>query len=536
MKTRVLLMCLAVALLRPFGADAQTDVSYRIRSLGVNFAGILDDYLTDAFLNPARTAQLDGQMIYGTKVPSRRLDTPFLLPPSFFYFGDFLVRENSVFGYGVAPIAATYFRSASGRRAFSLSAEVSVSTEHSFDKDGDIHVFSSGVDIETGERASSNEIHHYLVDLAFAAGSPGTQYGVRLTGSYDQREFSEGSLSDITTLWSGTSEVTSRTRWSVSKQKYERAAFVAEAGLSRREGVVRDLVISGGVNKEQLRKRHDGLDIRDEDADGNGFDPGGRPAENLVDESMVLSDRDYSGADLSARLHLQLGSVRSTHRLWWSRSTGDGEGGLLRGDETLGANEEIQRIVADYAYDGSTNDLIFETTFGGGSRIVDDVLVAVVVYGAYVRRSFEEDGTGAAALELTGNDSPVDTTFTSPYLQHHDNMAERLVLRIPVAMEWEFHRYARLRIGIGFVAVRDDADDSYRRELEGLQSQAVVPYAGGVDDIRDAYIRSSTAVEFNNGLEFNFNDRFVLDLLYSATYSSVVRLADYSYLSARYRW
>jgi hypothetical protein len=313
--------------------------------------------------------------------------------------------------------------------------------------------------------------------------------------------------------------------------------MLVEAGLHRPDRMIRDFVLSGEAFSDQMYFIDRRLDIRNEDVDGDGQDIGGHMPDNTSNEKRFVSNREYSGFGLTGWLKLDWsGNLRSTHRAQWWQSAGDGGGEFASDNQRYGTEEILEKSEASYAHDGTVEALFLDSSVGGGTMIVDDVLVAVAVYGVYSRRQFEEDGVGEGSFSSGGRDSPADTTFTSPYTQRHDNVVENYGVWIPVGVEWQFHRYAKLRIGLTFSATHSDSDHLLRRDVSALQPELPLPNTDGQSDTREVSITSATGAAYNNGLEININDRFILDLLYTATYTSGVSFASYGYVSARYKF
>ena len=113
-----------LVLVSPHLAGAQTETSLRIRSLATSFGGILDDFLTDVYLNPARVSQLDRPMAYAATFPSRSIQAAYPIARAFLYRSGWV--ESGYLSYAIAPVGLSYFGTIGNALAFSVGAEVYV--------------------------------------------------------------------------------------------------------------------------------------------------------------------------------------------------------------------------------------------------------------------------------------------------------------------------------------------------------------------------------------------------------------------------
>jgi hypothetical protein len=211
----------------------------------------------------------------------------------------------------------------------------------------------------------------------------------------------------------------------------------------------------------------------------------------------------------------------------YSRSEGDGGASFVTEDAWYGTTETYRRTDGIYNYDGTVRDISAETAIGYVTRPVENVLVAFAVQGSYHRVDFEEIGPGNASLDSNGNG-----ISRSDYGQWHDRKDDIVRLNVPVALEWSFHKYAKLRLGLDFFAERQEADYLFSMRAAVLEAFSEIPGFFPLD-FQDRDLRATTDVIFSNGLEININDRFVLDLQGGGSYSSV-NLTSFGYISARY--
>jgi hypothetical protein len=135
MRITIFLALVLSLLASPLFGVAQTDYSLRIRSLDVAFAGLLDDFLTDVYLNPARLAELDSSMVYGLTLPNKSISSSF--PVVSYYRWNYEWIEDQYYPSvgGADPVALAFFGVLAGKTAFSIGAEFGVSTGDSWDDD-----------------------------------------------------------------------------------------------------------------------------------------------------------------------------------------------------------------------------------------------------------------------------------------------------------------------------------------------------------------------------------------------------------------
>jgi hypothetical protein len=313
------------------------------------------------------------------------------------------------------------------------------------------------------------------------------------------------------------------TVWELAKRELE-----ISIGYSRPAGRISEVVLGGLYLNETQHVRTRDYQIEDNDPDGNGIGFGGFPPEVEYEDDQLTTDRDYSGFGASLRLRLRWSEkLRSEHSLGWSRSTGDGETlmGMRSGDSAFWRAESV-----GYAYrDGTLDDGFVQSSLGFHETFFEGrLLTAIGVEGWYTRTAFDEGADGDfQASNSTGWE------FELPYSQSHDNVDEVLNIAFPMGIEWTCHRYLRVRIGTAFYAFRDESDRKLTTNAFGVLSD---PTSGeyGDTELRDYDANAGVDARFNTGLEFNANNRFVLEL---ATYGAqAALLADYYELSARFHF
>jgi hypothetical protein len=139
---------------------------------------------------------------------------------------------------------------------------------------------------------------------------------------------------------------------------------------------------------------------------------------------------------------------------------------------------------------------------------------------------------GEAGLHWYDDGLGVDTTFSSPYRQNHSASLENVRLSVPIAVEWAFHKYAKLRLGVTLTASRIEDDRVSTQEASKLGGEFDRLTGTTFDSTLD--MRSGVDAVYLTGLEINLKDRFVVDLY--SYYTSSIHFADYGYISVRYKF
>ncbi len=517
---------------------AQTDYSFRMRSLSIDLSGIADDPLTDVFLNPARLEAFREMEIYGTRLPARTVTIPYPSSSASRYNSGPKETINSTYQY--EPLALGFFLPLGNRAVLSLGAEAYMHGEDNALEDTYYRYPSTAgyLDNELVQQTDgferSDDIMHLLIDLAMARLGK-TTFGARLTASYDRdRDNQLSTYNRVSTDFDTQTELAVFNRVSFYFPEFEKTDIGITLGLARPEGRLTDIVLGGGIH-QQLQSNFV-LDnaLEDEDVDGNGRDIGGLAPYQEFYELRINTERDYMGYQIFTRAHWKVyENLRAAHAISWEQSEGDG-GTIFRkiSERSEGSVYDINREKGKYSYDGATSRFSATTTFGYSAEVYEGFLVIVGVTGRYYCTQFEEDGKGNASLFLDSSSSRYDSlSFSSPYVQRHDTSNESYFLSVPVACEWQPHRFVKIRGGIEFKANHYDNNSEYSRKAVALDLPGGFP-ASGVD--MDYYIAHDTYIRFSNGVEVNIKDRFILELLASA--SSSLNLAEYGYISVRYRF
>lgn len=525
MSLRGIALVFLLALALPQLAGAQTQPSLRIRSLGTAFGGILDDYLTDVYLNPARVAQLDRPMAYAATYPSIRFQTAY--PVATIYYYDWYFSELSYVEYDTEPVGLGYFGSIGNSLAFSVGVEVGFKSSERFDERSDSDTYGNEIRLRSDGDGWLMDTQHYLLDLSLAPTGGGRSIGARLSAAYDANE-SGRIYSEHVTEWDVTfpDRVYRRLYLDYFQNEYKRVSVNLALGMFSPDGLLRDVVVKGRMSEHTLDavSRDSRLYTRSFSFEEFSYE---------VDSNSYLSSREYSEYGVGARVQFGWSErVRSTHELAWAHTTGDGGGEYNIDDEQYDATTYLSNFHVAYGYDGNTDTYAFESTIGYFNDLFDDVTFAFALYGAYSRTELDEIADGEATLLFYDNGIGLDTTFVSPYQQNHGRELENMRLSLPMAVEWEFHKYAKLRIGVALTASRVEDDR--------VSDQGAVELTEGFEDLsstfnfRDMNAQSGVDALFANGLEININDRFIVDLL--GQWGTSINVANYGYASVRYKF
>ena len=526
MRTFAFLALFLSLLATPLYCVAQTDYSLRIRSLDVTFAGLLDDFLTDVYLNPARLAELDSSMVYGATLPTREEWSPF--PTMSLYRWSRERIEDQYWGWGTDAVALGFFGVLAGKTAYSINAEFGLASGDSWDDRFSSYPYSDTAEIVKEGNGYSWSDERYAIDIAIAPLTTGNALGVRIKGTLDRSQASDALIRERTGwVLVDPANLQSSYESNYITQEYERIVLNIAAGYSRPSGRLSEAVAGAHYLEERRDDRGRVYEYAYNDADGNGIGYRNYPVEVSYAADAIDSERDYTGFGGFFRVHLRwTEKLRSAHFAGWSRSTGDGEALMRERDEESNYWEEES---LEYAYDGGTLDRGFiQSSLGFHEMLFDQVLVAVGVDGRYARTSFDENADGEFHA---GNSTGWE--FESPYRQNHDNADDALSVAFPVGLEWLCHKYLKLRIGGAFLAYRNESDKRLTNNVPSILGSPAAAEYGGLEFVNHD-LRADVDARFNTGLEFNVNDRFIVDL---ATYgSSTVLLAQYYELSARFRF
>ncbi len=519
-------------------AAGQTDYSLRLRSLGVDLAGLVADPISDAYLNPARLAVFEKTELYAARHPGRTIEADFPVFYDIRYMNS--IDESYIISSGSDPLVFNLILPAGGKTVLSFGAWLDVNGDDDMDSDTYYEVpdrYHSNL-IGWGDSSWENtaDAKHLLFDAA-AVRTGDTSLGIRLTAKYDL--YNHGYLRmnndnhmDIATQ----SEISTYQYYFIRNPKLEVSDLSLSTGLYNPDLFITDVKLGFGLVRQQINSATGTFTLHHDDVDGNGWDPRGDPADFYIYElDQYNSNRDYLAYKVFSRIQLQstekLKSILSAFYEW-----SDGDGGAVYKTIDVVEDrvyEEDTRKRLNYFYNGSTRKLDLQASIGFTDEIHDGVLVAVGLKGVFGWNRFEEDGPGEASYYQTSSTAPGDTlAVSSDYFQRYDLKRITYGLVIPVACEWKVQKYVTLRLGSRFGAVRTDDD----REHQSSISDFTFPMSGQdtFNDI-DRRIWYETYFKISNGLEVNIDDRFIVELS-SGSSSYRLDLAYYSYFSFRYRF
>jgi hypothetical protein len=530
-KVAVLLAAVAVAVCCLGAvASAQTDYSLRMRTLGLGLSGIVDDPFNDAFLNPARVADLGGRQFYAGRLPQRGF--------SFVYPDYTRWTERSVFPpervpgdpYNLAgnksytPYTLGFVTPLGGSLTSSIALEAAVRGDERLDVNQDLDVVfdpaPSDFHVDQGANADEDKYYHFVFDAAFGTGSPESEdrrFGVRATVFYDRvSDRYINTSTDVEPDGSDLTELEMRSRYERRGGEVEELDAAVTLGVFLPTHFVRQGVV--GVSGNWSVYENDKLEqnVTDEDFDGNGSDPDGGVPYYSVDKDRYDSRREYSGGALFGRLGLSWAKrLRSFHRLTWSQSSGDGDGEWIDQSRVTEHITEKYGLDYSYQYDGTISSFDFKNAIGFFDRFTEDVLFAAGIEAVIARVEFDETGVGTGAYKTSNNGT--STRTEAPYEQKGKFEREIWRLQIPTSVEWEINRYVTWRLGVIFEAVRqkDTGKISRDLDLQGIPDMGLLPIS---DEDHDLNYRTSTYV--NNGLAITLWDRLSVDLYASSSVST----------------
>jgi hypothetical protein len=511
-------------------ASAQTDYSIRMRTLGVGLSGIVDDPFNDAFLNPARVADLGGRQFYAGRLPQRQ--QAFIYPDyprgfSWSVFPPELVPGDprSLAGNKYySPYTLGFVTPMGGGWTSSIALETAVKGTERLDASGDLDIdfnpAPSDFNVDQGANGDEDKYYHFVFDAAFGTGRPeseGRRFGVRATVVYDR--VSDGWVDTSTDVGPGGVDMTElemSSRYDRHGGEAEELDAAVTLGVYLPTHIVRQGVIGVSMNRSVYETEKLNQQVTDEDFDGNGSDPNGGVPFYSVDSYRFDTNREYVGGTVFGRLGLSWTErLRSFHRLSWSQSNGDGDGVWI---DQYRATEHITEkygLDYNYKYDGTISSYDFKNAIGFVDRFTEDVLFAVGIEAVIAFVDFDETGAGTGAYET--NLGGTTTRTEAPYEQRGRFEREIWRLQIPTSVEWEINRYVTWRFGVLFEAYRQKDTGSISRDLDlqGIPDLGLLPVS---DEDHDLDYRTSTF--FNNGLAITLWDRLSVDLFASSSFSN----------------
>jgi hypothetical protein len=527
MKSAVLASLVLCILVWPLACGAQTDYSLRIRSLDARFAGLLDDFLTDVYLDPARLAELDSSMVYASTLPAASRSGTFPTVSSYGWDRQW-IEDEFMSGIGPdEPVALSYFGVLGGKTAFLVGVELGVDTREEWDDDVAAYAYADRAMVVSDRGGGYDDDQRYELDIAVAPVTTGNALGARIRGVIDDWSEAGRSVRDnLEWLYADASNPTRRYNSQYVERGSERLELGADVGYSRPSSLLRETVAGVVYLSESENSRYREYELYDNDPDNNGIGYGGYPPEAEYEEGEYRNGRDYEGLGGFLRCHLRWSEkLRSAHCASFSRSTGDGSASMEIENGGSGT-WEAQGLAYDYG-EGTLDRWFVQSSLGYHDVVAGRALFAIGLDARYTRTAFDESAAGTFTAE-----SNVGLNYGAPYEQTHDNTDESIAVSLPVAMEWPFYKYLTFRIGSAVVAYRTKRDRVLTTNASGLLTGSETDVTAGMefvdyDNVAEVYAR------FNTGLGFNLKDRFILEV---ATYSSYeVALANYYELSARFR-
>jgi hypothetical protein len=516
-------------------AWAQTDYSLRMWSLSSHLSGIIDDPLTDAYLNPARLGRFDRMQAYGVWLPEKNVMSPF--PLSTTRDLEFGPSETYDLDYEYTPLAFSVIKTIGDDKMFSAGMRASITGKDITQSHPSYDLTEWGTRHTLEQRNSGgdrgDETTHLLFDLA-ASGKGERAYGLRLTilhNAYRRNDLN--SNSSITIDLSNMTDTSIYDYFSYNLRKYEETDIAFSMGRCASNGKWSDVSVGAAIRRLSSSVNILERRIEDSDTDRNGDRIGGGSPYLSIREQRLASHRDYLGLRLFGRAQWNVREkIRAVHTIQWNRSWGDGRAEFGADELYYGAIHDIDERSGSFAYDGIFSDLTISTATGYSEEICDGFVAVFGVKGVYTQIWFDEDGEGAAHIFLDQSNGSYDSLYySSPYTQRHDNDAKSYSFIIPVGCEWQVHDYVKLRAGIEFNASHSTSDPKFTKAVAALDPPASFEEMG--PDIY--YVTSyNTQARFNSGIEINIRDKFILDLLAFSSHYTIVNFDDYGFLSVRY--
>lgn len=534
--------CALVALMfAPEVSLAQTAPSARIQGLGPDYAGIVDDPVTDAALNPARVGAFDGGQVYAGRVV-RRFEifsfpgwqayySPTLQPEAYGYRPRFLDADYPL--TLVKPIAFTAFTPVGDGMEASFSVDAGVYGTERLEGGSNVSPTSGfsngGFRSRSDASAAQTDFDEAIVDAALSTSrSPDAPaLGFRVT--LRRKKYDGSSTNRFTTIdWprDDPTEQVQDSRLDKSSEKYDEIGVRGSVGWYRPGGLFREASLTGGWLRVRRDFYYAHQDVYDEDLDNNGTRPDGGTPEYDFNLSEASSAREYDGGEVSARVVFRYGSrFRSVHSASASRLEGDGDATTIGDDlrRDLGVDEQTRQEIA-YSYDGTITSFEATSAVGYVEEVTERLTVAAVVHGRYTRGEFEEDGTGNG--ELTLRDQGASSTYSSPYLQSITLLEQVYAVRASAAAEWALPPYLAFRMGVVHEAQRVKVESEGWIDVSGLEDQITDVVPGSTVDNTLSYY---TDTYFRAGLSAKMAERLFIDM-----YTTALSFSAFSYGTVRF--
>jgi len=537
-KNRLVASCAvaAAALVNAPDASAQTDYSLRTQSLSLRFGGVVEDLLSDAFLNPARLSAFSGTQVYVAKNPRRTYGLLYPWPEDPFLSAAVLPPEgyssfSSSSTYSSAPYELTLFTGLGAGTRGSFSLAVFSDAGDSFFEDDEVAAFSSSsVRIIEWARGSRQEQTSFRLQGALSTGdSPGDRsLGLRLL--LERNTADRGHVDSRTELWlQPVNEASIDSRFSRWSTEFTQLNAVVTGGIFRPGAMLREFMISAGYSRRDFDTETMQTRSEDNDFDSNGVGMGG-PVYQFYSRARLTGERSYDGPLVQSRVHVDLtDALVFTADGFYIHRTGSGPAMHQYNtvlNDSGGRHENSVGI--PYDYDGTDSRYGVSATIGYREELTPSVLFALGANIDFTRDNFSENGNGRMRVDVNGT-PPISVEVD--YTQKAWRLDDRFWVRLPAGLEWLPIDPLALRLGVELYGYRHEETKVIRREPDTsslpLEYQRVSEFQSGqtVDDI---------FVQLNTGLGVNLAERLFVDLLYQS--QSIVSLASYGFVSLRYQF
>ncbi|MDH3198921.1 MAG: hypothetical protein OEO21_11850 [Candidatus Krumholzibacteria bacterium] len=518
-----------LASLWPGEAAAQTDVSLRLRAMSVYLAGLADDPLTDAFLNPARVeATASRTALHVAVMPNRTAQWSY---PGMSYWDLTSVPRESSSGM---PRLATYtpytfglFGPVGGAHA-TATFEAGVDDDDALRQDWTLDVNETRIRTYESIRGESSDRLHLLADVA-AAWDGGS--GIRLTVGRDRERPGVVETGTNTTIWTAAGgEAEERYNFRREITEHDALDLDLSGGFFRGEerGLAQGVVGLAFVRRTSERSLLDTA-IDDEDTDGNGIGPSGGTPLYAVSRLEHTTARDYAGGRALGRVLGHL-SERVRYRLEASAEYTAGDGNARHTSVESETRTAVTRIstATTYAYDGREKRYDAVASLGIAEQVLPELLAAAGVYAAWRRVDFAEDGVGEIAYASDVNGIVVEET--APYFQRSLLLEDVFRLVAPVAAEWRPIAQLAIRVGVEVTAERLEHEATVWQRVD---ARSLAPSQAEARDARND-IDTAVFARYNFGLGVTLGERFFLDL--GRFQRDTVDLAAYTQVSVLVRF
>jgi len=507
----------------------QTSYSLRLDALSPRFGGVVEDLVTDSFLNPARVSSYSGTQVFVAKTPTSYQTLAYPGIESSYDRNVLLPPENwlGTTSYGPVPYQVNLFTGL-GRVHGAFTVAGYVSTSESLVEGSDISTLAGTVNFNEMARGTRHEISSLRVEGAISTGdSAGDEsFGLRVQlASYTLKDDYARSSTEWYFLPSGDASVDAEYR--SDSEQLEHLDALVTGGWFRPGSMLRELMVAAGYTRRQFDTRALATDSEDTDYDGNGVGVNGSLYQ-FYQRVDLDGERTYDGPVLRGRVHVDLtDDVVFVTGGSWEYTTGSGPA-VYHYNSTLNdlGGSSTATIHTPYDYDGSDTRYDVYGTIAYHTRLTPALLVAMGANLQFSRQNFSEDGTGVMDVELTGQ-APASAEVD--YVQKAWRVADSAHLRLPVALEWLVVNPLALRVGLELYGVRDERTEAFRRTPD---TSSLPPDYQRSDGDRITDSSHTTGMRISSGLGVSLARRLFVDL--SSGADSRVDLATFYDVSLRF--